>query len=526
MVLSPVSAYAEVDLVGGLGGVADYGTSCLHFNDDGSSSVIDITSAFPSGVRFFSQTHSLMYVNTNGNITFSGPLSTFTPNPFPVASRPMIAPFWADVDTRGESCRTTSNCSHPLLNGIWWSLRPGEIIVTWNRVGYFSCHDDLKMDFQLVIRKPEGVCIQEGDFDVEFRYHSCEWETGDASGGTAGFGGTPAQAGFDAGDTINFVEIMGSRTGGIANRLCDESNVGEPGLWKFKVRAGSIQCAGAGEDCETGLQGVCARGKTQCVGREIVCQQTSLSSPLDGCDALDNDCDGKTDEGTAICEGQLVCSEGRCVEPCFEIGCGPGFFCSAGGACIEDSCKDVVCETGVCERGRCRLPCEGIVCPQGEVCESGRCIDPCEGKVCDGCSICEGGSCIPRCANRVCGIGEVCGQDGHCIDAGCVNMTCDQGFYCADGVCQDKCIGVSCPFGESCRQGLCQPTPPMPPEQPKHDGGFCFPGDPYCVPDGGLGGQKGEPSKCNCSLTAESRRPSVMMICGSLLLAFVWLKRR
>src|SRR5204863_42584 len=79
-----------------------------------------------------------------------------------------------------------------------------------------------------------------GDFDVEFRYNTCEWETGDASDGMGGFGGTQAQAGFDAGNGMDFVEIMGSRLPGIANHLCTSSNVGMPGIWRFAVRGGGV----------------------------------------------------------------------------------------------------------------------------------------------------------------------------------------------------------------------------------------------------------------------------------------------
>jgi hypothetical protein len=43
-----------------------------------------------------------MFVNNNGNITFAqGAVPTFTPDPFPIATQPMIAPWWGDVDTRG-----------------------------------------------------------------------------------------------------------------------------------------------------------------------------------------------------------------------------------------------------------------------------------------------------------------------------------------------------------------------------------------------------------------------------------------
>jgi hypothetical protein len=130
-----------------------------------------------------------MFVNTNGNITFRTGLGTYTPQAFPVANQPMIAPWWGDVDTRGGN--------PPTNNNICWHLEPNRIVVTWNNVGYFASHHNFLNDFQLILTS-SNTCSSTGDFDVEFRYNRCEWTTGDASGGTNGRGGTPAQVGFDA----------------------------------------------------------------------------------------------------------------------------------------------------------------------------------------------------------------------------------------------------------------------------------------------------------------------------------------
>ena len=37
---------------------------------------------------------------TNGIISFGSGISSYTPTPFPIASNPVVAPFWGDVDTR------------------------------------------------------------------------------------------------------------------------------------------------------------------------------------------------------------------------------------------------------------------------------------------------------------------------------------------------------------------------------------------------------------------------------------------
>ena len=65
LALAP-AASATVPLHAGLGGPRDFGESCLSPNDDGSSAAIDITSAFPQGLHFFSDTHTQVFVNTNG----------------------------------------------------------------------------------------------------------------------------------------------------------------------------------------------------------------------------------------------------------------------------------------------------------------------------------------------------------------------------------------------------------------------------------------------------------------------------
>jgi hypothetical protein len=229
-------------LVTGLGGPTGFGlaTDCVHPNDDGSYAgpagtgaavAVDIRPAFAMGLNFFGTTYNSVYVNTNGNITFRAALGTFTPSAFPVASQPMIAPWWADVDTRGGG--------QPSNNSICFATQPGRFIVTWLNVGYFSSHTDRLNTFQLVLTDRSAVAA--GDFDVEFRYDRCEWITGDASGGTGGFGGTPAQVGFDAGDRMNYVALPASRTPAIIE-VCRSSNVpgGSPGVWRFTVRGGVV----------------------------------------------------------------------------------------------------------------------------------------------------------------------------------------------------------------------------------------------------------------------------------------------
>ena len=97
--------------------------------------------------------------------------------------------------------------------------------------------------------------IAVGDFDIEFNYDSMTWETGDASGGQDGFGGTPARAGYSdgTGDGNGWLELAGSGISlalinGGANALASGSlNSAQPGRYIFHIRNGftaSIQLLG------------------------------------------------------------------------------------------------------------------------------------------------------------------------------------------------------------------------------------------------------------------------------------------
>jgi len=222
-----VNAHA-ITLLGGFGGPAGYGQLAMQGNDDGSTQ-IDL----PFAVNFFGNPYSSMFINNNGNVTFGSGVSGYTPSPFPVSAQPMIAPFWGDVDTRCATCGAVYVASGQTTS-------PNDtVVVTWNDVGYYSSNSSKTNDFQLVLRQRADTGA--GNFDIDFRYNRLEWTTGDASGGADGLGGTPAQAGFDAGDRTNFFTLPGSRTADVLN-LQSTSNVSAdtPGLWTFAIRNGAL----------------------------------------------------------------------------------------------------------------------------------------------------------------------------------------------------------------------------------------------------------------------------------------------
>ncbi len=439
---------SAIPLYRGFGGPAGFGSGILNGNDDGSTGAIDLTGAFSGGLRFYGGPYTQFWVNNNGNITFSGPVGEFTPRPFPIASRPMIAPYWADIDTRSRAGLTD-----PAENLVYYHLEPGRLIVTWYNAGYYANHNDMRVSFQLIITN--ATDCGSGDFDVEFRYDRCEWVAGDASGGSSGHGGTPAQAGFDAGNLRDYTALPGSFTEAVRN-VCSTSNVGEPGRWEFSVRAGGVVCREDMPCTVPDMQGACSIGRTQCVSNVAQCQAiTTPSTEL--CDNVDNDCNGVPDDAPGLCGPRQACQLGSCVDACFEGTCAEGYTCDAtSGGCVETACVGVPCaQDERCQGGACVGACEGVVCPHGQQCLSGVCVDPCAAVTCDSDRLCRAGLCVLRCPCSPCPVGETCLADGSCLAQGCDIVLCGAGQYCEGSQCHDSCEGVVCPRGQTCELGEC-----------------------------------------------------------------------
>lgn len=169
-------------------------------NDDGFSGPIPLGFT----LNFFGVNYTTFFANNNGNISFGSGIPAFTPAGPQGAAQPIISPFFGDVDTRGVGSG---------LMNLNTSI-PNQIIVTWDQVGYFNSHTDKVDSFQLVLRGP-AYTIPVGEGSIGFFWKGMQWETGDASGGTAGFGGTPAAVGFGDG-LLNGEILEGSTQNGIA----------------------------------------------------------------------------------------------------------------------------------------------------------------------------------------------------------------------------------------------------------------------------------------------------------------------
>ncbi len=208
-------------------------TAVLARNDDGSTGSVGIGFS----IDFYGlAAQSTLFVNNNGNVTFNGPLGTFTPFGLLTSAVPIIAPFFADVDTR--------NLGSDVVRYGTGSIGGRNVFgVNWINVGYFGSHADLLNSFQLIITDRSDVLA--GDFDFEFNYDKVRWETGDASGGSGGFGGSPARAGWTDGGATDY-EFVGS---GVSRALIDGGpnaliagslNSTVAGQYIFRVRNGAV----------------------------------------------------------------------------------------------------------------------------------------------------------------------------------------------------------------------------------------------------------------------------------------------
>jgi hypothetical protein len=246
-------------------GAAPLGASAIRLNvvtsnsgvlgrtDDGSTRAISLGIDGASGIDFYGVAYTQIYINNNGNVTFSSALHQFTPNAFASGvGQAIIAPFFADVDTWGSNSSVV-NYGNGLVDGR------DAFIVNWPGVGYYNAASDKLNAFQLILidRSDTGA----GNFDIEFNYDRIQWESGSASGGVDGLGGASAVVGFSNGlsglDNLS-MQLPGSTVDGAlldsgpaATSLVRNSlNSQVLGRYDFYMRSGSMQVSTLAETPE------------------------------------------------------------------------------------------------------------------------------------------------------------------------------------------------------------------------------------------------------------------------------------
>jgi hypothetical protein len=217
--------------------VSGFNTTAIPANDDDATGAI----ALGFNANFFGTTYGSTFVSNNGYVTFNDGQSTFTPTGLGAgySGQPIIAAFFADVDTTGSGSGLTTYGAGT-FDGF------SAFGATWLDVGYYSGGTDKLNSFQLLLVNREDT--GSGNFDIVFNYDKIQWETGSASDGTRGLGGTSAAAGYNAGTGAagTFGQLTGSLVNGAfldggPNSLVANSNVGIAGRYIFNVRNGNVQ---------------------------------------------------------------------------------------------------------------------------------------------------------------------------------------------------------------------------------------------------------------------------------------------
>ncbi len=253
------------------------------------------------------------------------------------------------------------------------------------------------------------------------------------------------------------------------------------------------ECNGIDDDCDGNTDNFDATASCKktnefgsCPGIIVACLdgKTTCDAPAakpEGCNGVDDDCDGETDEGLCDdgdpCTNDTCNSDGSCKhKELAGLACDDGSLCTQTDKCLagkcvggnaldcddKDPCTNDTCDpfTGCVHKASSDAVCpdDGEVCTQ-DLCKEGKCLHPQakDGSTCadDGliCTqdACQAGTCAHLPKN-----GGVCTDDGN----GCTKDVCSAGackhIPATGSACED---GNPCTLKDTCNAGKCLSGP-------------------------------------------------------------------
>jgi hypothetical protein len=151
-------------------------------NDDGVFGAV----ALPFTFNYFGNNYNSMFVSNNGNVQFGTASGSFSPTPLNTQTiAPMIAPFWTDLDSRGDPLGSIA--ANTGGSGVYFrQVSATEVVVTWDRLGFYSGNYSGRVQFQLVLQDPTSA-IPVGEGAIGF-YYGDMTAGSDGHSVTVGFG--------------------------------------------------------------------------------------------------------------------------------------------------------------------------------------------------------------------------------------------------------------------------------------------------------------------------------------------------
>ncbi|XP_026072663.1 alpha-tectorin-like [Carassius auratus] len=185
-------------------------------SDDGSSVAIYLQQPF----KYFGRTYNQIYVNNNGHLTFTQPLSAYVP--YLNAGIDIIAPLWTDLNNRnGGTISYREDRSSAVLAQVTQAVNQyfpsigftatSAFVATWDSVLYFSGGGEVT--FQVVL-------VSNGDRSFILINYGDIAQTGQVW-----------LAGYDTLDSVSSFTIPAAS----APELSSSSNINVNGRWSFHV---------------------------------------------------------------------------------------------------------------------------------------------------------------------------------------------------------------------------------------------------------------------------------------------------